>query len=196
MYDFFTTESRSQSFFVQPSFHLRISHSFFVALFERSHGQGDLYKGPGQHFYHYLESLSALGGGDKFLDAIEQLMARQALLAQGLLYHHAFLCVALFSILRSKSSISFHSPYILTECTKQLALAVECPDSRVKFWLWETFSCGARRTLTEVCKVPFTEQTYETVQQHLLSASKAIHDKVSFTLVVTYLISDNSCVVS
>jgi hypothetical protein len=171
--DFLATASRSQSLFVPPSFHLLLSYFSFATLFEKSDGHA-LFYGE-QHFYPHLHLYAFSEGCDKSIDEIDRLLASQSSFVEGL-PSHAFFCITFFSLMMAGSSIP--ASYVLTECTKRLALSVECPDSRVGFWLSNTLYFGVVHGLNRMRTVEFTEQTCESVQQHLLRASKSIHAKV------------------
>ncbi|RXW12407.1 hypothetical protein EST38_g13446 [Candolleomyces aberdarensis] len=172
--DFLKTESRSGSFFVPPSFHLRLSYYSFASVFERSNGQ------PNQHgvpsVTGHLVSM-AFSGACNFIDEIKRFEARRSLnMSRGRLPSHAFLCSTFFhSIVWDVLPIWDYYPYILTHCTEQLALAVECPDSRILLWLEKElfygFGFNPMRTLQ------FTEEICETVQQHLQRVSTALQAK-------------------
>ena len=77
-----------------------------------------------------------------------------------------------------KSQLLNNHSYLLTECTKQLLLAMECLDPRTQLWLrkglpywWPQDSIQA--TICQNC-------TYEAVQHDLQCASTAIHANVRF----------------
>ncbi|RXW18509.1 hypothetical protein EST38_g7353 [Candolleomyces aberdarensis] len=85
--DFLTTQNRSGSFFVPPSFHLRLSYCFFSYILEKG---GDV----GQHFERRWELFTEVEASD-ITNEIEQFKARHPLHTDRLPYH-AFICSAFF----------------------------------------------------------------------------------------------------
>ncbi|KAJ2924988.1 hypothetical protein H1R20_g12090, partial [Candolleomyces eurysporus] len=179
--DFLTTESRSRSFFVQPSFHLRLTYHCFASIFESCTDGRDPYEQPdhyGQQYFDYHLRLLASPEACNFIDEIERFKASQSPFVDEPPSWHAFLCsMFFFSIVRNNSPIADRFSYILTECTKHLALAVEFgPDSRIRHWLQHWLHYGWMPLDSSLRKVQFTEAT--TVQHYLCRASTIIHAKV------------------
>jgi hypothetical protein len=177
--DFLTTESRSRSFFVPPSFHLYLSYYCFSSIIERNHGQtGDYCR---RHFDRHFNSFTISGDCD-FLTKIEQFKACQPLLVNRVTYH-AFLCSMFFftiTSLRGYRPLN-NQPYVLTEWANQLVPAAECPDPPTQCWLEKELSYIIPRDST----VQVTEDELKTLQLALQRASTAIRANVcplNFTL--------------
>ncbi|RXW18190.1 hypothetical protein EST38_g7658 [Candolleomyces aberdarensis] len=177
--DFLTTERRSGSFFVPPSYHLHLSYYCFASICERNDGSAYHY---GMQFLSLHRRSPALLEAYNSIDKIRQFKAPESLSVDRMPSWYAFVCTMFFqAIVWNESSISDCTSYILTECTKHLALAVGCADSCIGLWLGKElhyFPRGWMRSTEH--KVLLTEQTYEAVQQHLQSASAAFPDKVRF----------------
>jgi hypothetical protein len=165
--DFLTTESRSGSFFVPPSFHLHLSYSGFAAH---------------SHAYWYLHDRhwESFGTGCDFVNESEEFKACQHLHI-GRFPYPAFLCTVLFYALLGLISRPSSRTYLLTECAKQLALAAECPDPLIARWLGDR-SLGLSGYLgLEGQRVLITEHLCKTLRHDLERASAAIHAKVRFS---------------
>ncbi|RXW15270.1 hypothetical protein EST38_g10586 [Candolleomyces aberdarensis] len=185
--DFLTMESRSGEFFVPPSFHLHLSYQSFSSFFE---GSGDLasseesgspaFEESGGPAYEYGRAYTdvhwkscALSDTCDLVNEIERLEASQPLHTNKL-PHCAFLCTMLFYSLSLETFDDIL--YGLTESAKQLALAAESSDRRIRLWLEEDFEYGMPES--SVRTVQFTKQTYETLKHDLQRASTAIRAKV------------------
>jgi hypothetical protein len=173
--DFLTTESRSGPFFASPRFHLCLSYYCFASFFKEvnlraySYGQAYLNDHCRRSFAFSKSILS---------NEIEEFTTCQRLFVGGM-PSHTFLCSMFFySIVRKGRPTSDRSWYILTECTKHLALAVECPDSRIQHWMERGLYYGSFGPCMHT--VQFTKQTFQILQQHLERASIAIHANVRF----------------
>ncbi|KAJ2936238.1 hypothetical protein H1R20_g855, partial [Candolleomyces eurysporus] len=192
--DFLTTESRSGSFFVSHSFHLRLSFYCFSSIFEKSNGQAYDYG-----LWYFDAHWKSFADSDTFdfFDGIEQFKTRRPLFANRLQYH-AFLCSMFFYTVFLKNSPSLtDNSYLLTECTNQLALAAECPDPHIRLWLRKVLHYGMTR-YSAMITIQLTENTYETVRNGLQRASAAIHINVyilNFTL-LSVRTTDSNFVVS
>ncbi|RXW11485.1 hypothetical protein EST38_g14370 [Candolleomyces aberdarensis] len=125
------------------------------------------------YFVHHWESFTSSEACD-FIDEIEQFKARQPLLMDRLPYH-AFLCGMIFYNLHLRTPrILVDNLHLLTECAKQLALAIECPDRHMRLWL-ETGMGYMTWDEDDSFTVQFTEDTYKTLQRDLQRASTVIH---------------------
>jgi hypothetical protein len=171
--DFLTTESRSGPLFVPPSFHLHLSFYSFSRMIERTDRDTFDYRSAADFQRHWL-SFAGSEGGD-FISEIEQFKACQPL-RTGKLPHPAFLCTMTFVTFFLIEFHGFDISYLLTECTKQLALAVEFPDPLVGRWLEGNRMLWAEEI--QICTICFTEDTYKTVHHELQGASTAIHTNV------------------
>ncbi|RXW16658.1 hypothetical protein EST38_g9195 [Candolleomyces aberdarensis] len=171
--DFLTTQSRSRVFFVPPSFHLHLSYHCFSSILERSNGRAYNYS---QGYFDAHCRSFALSDACDLIGEIEQFEARQPLLVNQLPYH-AFLCSISFYtlILMEPQPLNGYSD-LLTECAKQLALAAECSDRRIRLWLEEELDYDVLDD-GPACTVQFTKNTYKTVRQDLQRASTAIQTK-------------------
>ncbi|RXW12886.1 hypothetical protein EST38_g12967 [Candolleomyces aberdarensis] len=168
--DFLTTESRSGFFFVPPSFHLHLSYYCFFSVFERSERRFRDYDW--QYFDAHWRSFVKSTACD-FINEIEQFKARQPLLVNRLPYH-VFLCSMFFyTLFRPQSRPSIDSSYLLTKCTTHLALAVECPDRRIRFWLEGGLPYNLWDDGFGIAQI--TEHTYQTLQCDLQGALTAMH---------------------
>ncbi|KAJ2923750.1 hypothetical protein H1R20_g13346, partial [Candolleomyces eurysporus] len=166
--DFLTTESRSKTFFVPPLFHLHLSYYYFTSAIERSNEP--LSRFNYRHFDTHWQSFMASETCD-FIKEIEQLKACQPLFVDRLPYH-AFLGSMLFDTLFLTESWPLNdASYLLTECTKQFTLAVECPDHLIQLWLEESLRYDAD---SDPRTVEFTEYTCEALEQDVQRASTAI----------------------
>jgi hypothetical protein len=171
--DFLITETRSKAFFVPRQFHLRLSYYCFAPNFERIYGQAYTY---GLQFLY--DHLLALPEGCNLINEMQRINARTIPFVERVPFH-TFLCsMCFYSIAWGGSQFSDHFKDLLTECTKQMALAVDHPDSRVRLWLEKDLIDG--RMGNSVRAVELTEDTWETVQQHLERASTTLHAKVRF----------------
>ncbi|RXW16338.1 hypothetical protein EST38_g9517 [Candolleomyces aberdarensis] len=167
--DFLTTESRSGSFFVPPSFHLYLSYYSFSSALENSH---ELARAYGLDYFDSHWQLFARSATCDFIHEIEQFKARQPLLVDRPPYHH-FLCPVFFHALFMMEPLHWNEDlYLLIECAKQLALAVECPDHRVRLWLEQKLWYRARY---QEHQFRLSERTHETLQHDLRRASTTIH---------------------
>jgi hypothetical protein len=70
--------------------------------------------------------------------------------------------------------------YVLTECTKQLALSLRYPDNRIGRWLGFQFHCHIPYLQTRTIQLP--DEAYEELRHHLRRASTAIYAKVFLQL--------------
>jgi hypothetical protein len=173
--DFLTTESRSGSFFVPPSFHLHLSYYCFAA-----HSRAYSYL----HDGHWESFVTACD----FVNEIEKFKACQHLHI-GRFPYPTFLCTMLFYTLFGSISRPSCSTYLLTECAKQLALAAECPEPLIAHWLGE--SLFAPSVFPQGWKgqpVPITEHLCKTLRHDLERASAAIHAKVRFSNLILALL--------
>ncbi|KAJ2936132.1 hypothetical protein H1R20_g965, partial [Candolleomyces eurysporus] len=169
--DFLTTESRSGSFFVPPSFYLYISYFLFSSIPENSDELANDYGWA--YFDSHWRSFAHSEACD-IIQEIEQFKARQPLLVDRPPYH-TFLCSIFFYALFMMEPLPWNEgSYLLTECIKQLVLAVKCPDPRIRLWLdkilhYLLFSNYPERTFR------LSERTHETLQHDLRRVSTAIH---------------------
>jgi hypothetical protein len=181
--DFLTTERRSGSLFVPPSFHVCLSYYWFGAIFAETRGLPAVWKhdhhGTGiwnydRHWRSFLKSDAC-----DFVNDIEQFKSGQPLFVDRLPYH-AFLCSTFFITLfrREFGSLGDNS-YLLTECTKELALAAECPDHRIRLWLEKELDYVLYGGV--ISTTQFTEHTYRRIQHDLPRAAAAIHVNVRFS---------------
>ncbi|KAJ2927661.1 hypothetical protein H1R20_g9437, partial [Candolleomyces eurysporus] len=155
---FLTTESRSGSFFVPPSFHLHLSYHLVSSLFETLKVDGPAY----DYVMWYLKDHWREAFAQSYArstNEIDQLKAPQSLHANRLPYC-AFLCdMFFFSLFLQHPLNSDDTAYLLTECAKQLALAAECPgrcstlwlETGVDFHLRGTVQNDLQRASTAVC---------------------------------------------
>ncbi|RXW13343.1 hypothetical protein EST38_g12509 [Candolleomyces aberdarensis] len=165
--DFLTTESRSGCFFVPPSFRLHLSYYSFSSPFQPDPGFIPLYEW--QYQYLAFDESEACD----FIQEIEQFKARQPLLVNRMPYH-TFLCSIFFHALLMMEPLPWNEDsYLLTECVKQLALAVECPDHRIRLWLEGDLPHDAG----DHQEYPFrlSERTHKTLDHGLRRVSTAIH---------------------
>jgi hypothetical protein len=175
---FLTTDTRSKSFFVPRWFHLRLSYYCFASNFEQRYGKAYTY---GLQFLY--DHLLAMSEGCNFLNEVERVHARPTSFVERVPFH-AFLCsMCFYSIAWGGSRFSDHFEDILTECAKQLALAVESPDNRVRLWLENELIDG--RMGKTLRTVGFTEETCKTIRQHLRHAPATLRAKVSLCDFVT-----------
>ncbi|RXW12887.1 hypothetical protein EST38_g12966 [Candolleomyces aberdarensis] len=168
--DFLTTESRSGSFFVPPLFHLYLSYFSFSSALEHSH---ELARAYGRDYFDSHWQSFARSGTCDFIQEIEQFKACQPLLADRMPYH-TFLCSIFFHALLMMEPLLWNEDsYLLTECVKQLVLAVECPDHRIRLWLEGDLPHDAG----DHQEYPFrlSERTHETLDHGLRRVSTAIH---------------------
>ncbi|KAJ2921061.1 hypothetical protein H1R20_g16031, partial [Candolleomyces eurysporus] len=175
--DFLTTESRSRSFFVPPSFHLRLSFYWFSSIFEKNNGQ---YFDNHSRFFGYHWDSFAYSDACDFINGIKQFKTCLPPFVNGLQYD-AFLCSMFFYTTFLNQSRSPNYSYLLTECTKQLALVAECPDPHIRLWLSKAFPYNMGR-FDAMSLVELTEHTYETIRHDLQRASAAIHANFPETL--------------
>ncbi|RXW22409.1 hypothetical protein EST38_g3446 [Candolleomyces aberdarensis] len=169
--DFLTTERRSGTFFVPPSFHLSLSYYSVSFIFREGNGPARYYGKA--YFVHHWEPFTSSEAYD-FIDEIEQFKVRQPLLMDRLPYH-AFLCGMIFYNLHLRTPrILVDNLHLLTECAKQLALAIECPDRHMRLWL-ETGMGYMTWDEDDSYTVQFTEDTYKTLQRDLQRASTVNH---------------------
>ncbi|RXW19435.1 hypothetical protein EST38_g6423 [Candolleomyces aberdarensis] len=169
--DFLTTENRSGSFFVPRSYHLHLSYYCLSSTIERPSALA--YDYGRDHLEAHWQSFADSEASD-FINEIEQFKAHQPLLVNRLAYH-AFLCSMLFCTLLTKSRPLNDNLYLITECTKQLALAAECHDHRIQVWLEKGLHYGFLSHVSHTLR--FTEHTYEAQQHDLRRASAAIYAK-------------------
>ncbi|KAJ2923749.1 hypothetical protein H1R20_g13345, partial [Candolleomyces eurysporus] len=168
--DFLTIKSRSGLFFVPPSFHLHLSYYCFSTIFSTPEGRPHDYGS--QYFKAHRRSFVQLSEARDFLKEIGQFKGGQPQLVDRLPYH-AFLCSMLFSMLfLVKPQPLDDSSYLLTECTKQLALAVECSDYRIQLWLEKDIPYFIVTEPTRTFQL--TEHAYKALQHDLQRASTAI----------------------
>ncbi|RXW17124.1 hypothetical protein EST38_g8734 [Candolleomyces aberdarensis] len=124
------------------------------------------------HVLLNLQAIIHVPDACDFTDGIEQLKAGQPPRTDRFPYH-AFLCSGLFYSLFWAAEIWDDDP--LTECAKQLALALECPDHRTELWLKQEFIYGLPDYNEGTLEL--TEHTPQTVQHYMQRASTAIHAK-------------------
>ncbi|KAJ2927392.1 hypothetical protein H1R20_g9701, partial [Candolleomyces eurysporus] len=151
-----------------PSFHLHFSYYSFSICVKRSYVSW--------HSSSW-QLFAKLGPGD-FINEIEQLKARQPYVDRSL--YHAFLSSSFFySLFLDKMiPVSDAFAYLLTEITKQFALAAEysASDSRLELWFDQRW-CFPVPPYNLYQRVRFTEHVYKTLQHDLQRASIAIHAK-------------------
>ncbi|RXW13723.1 hypothetical protein EST38_g12130 [Candolleomyces aberdarensis] len=175
--DFLTTESRSGSFFVLPSFHLHLSYHLVSSLFKTPRDNGPIHDYSMWYLKdHWREAAAfAESSASTLTNEIEKFKAPHSLRANRLPYR-GFLCDMFFFSLLYNPSTSDGFTHFLTECAKQLALVAESPDDRIGPWL-ETvmnfYVLGGPSLRT----FQFAEPTCKTVQHHLRRASAAIYAK-------------------
>jgi hypothetical protein len=170
--DFLTTESRSGSFFVPPSFHLYLSYYCFSSIIERNNVQTDEYCW--MNFDHHWR-LFARSGNCDFLTEIEQFKARQPLLVNRVTYHAFLFSMFLYTITDLQEyPQSNNQTYVLMEWANQLVLAAECPGPNTQRWLEK----GLHYLWPSRSVVQLTEHTHETLQRALQRASTAIRANV------------------
>ncbi|RXW18222.1 hypothetical protein EST38_g7631 [Candolleomyces aberdarensis] len=173
--DFLTTESRSGPFFVSPSLHLHLSYYCSSYALKMSSTRANTYCQV--YFDRHWKAFTQSTGARNFINEIEEFNARHPPLVNQLSFH-AFLCSMFFySILTVEAPHPDTTEllYLLTECTKQLALAVESPDRRIRLWLEMELPFGLPDRFERV--VHFTQDIYEALRPALRSASTAIHAK-------------------
>ncbi|RXW16343.1 hypothetical protein EST38_g9515 [Candolleomyces aberdarensis] len=168
--DFFTTESRSGSFFVPPSYHLYLSYFCISSALENNNEQAHVY---GRQYFDSHWRLFAGSTGCNFFQEIEKFKARQPLLVDRLPYH-AFLCSVFFYTFFMMDRRRWNEGLdLLIECAKQLALAMECPDRHIRLWLGEKLYYSATDHREEAFRL--SERAHEALQHDLQCVSTAIH---------------------
>ncbi|RXW22726.1 hypothetical protein EST38_g3128 [Candolleomyces aberdarensis] len=173
--DFLTTEGRSGSFFVPPSFHLHLSYHLISSIFEKLGVAGLTRNYDIWYLKHHWQE--AFAQSYPCTSTNEQLKAPHSLHANRLPYC-AFLCdMFLYSLFLHNPQITGDSPCLLTECSKQLALVAECPDPRIGLWLETTMDIYLMHGGIQTGTVQFTECMCQTVQHDLRRASTAIYAK-------------------
>jgi hypothetical protein len=182
--DFLTTESRSGSLFVPPSFHLCLAYYCFSWNCEESNDSARL---PASSRFHkpYWESFATSGASD-LINEIERFKACPPLRDGGMPYPAFFCTVFFYALFVGKPYPSNDASYLFTGCAKQLALAAECPDPllQIEGWLRNSTFMYLRDKIHR--DIPsFTEDTCKTLQHHLQRASTAIYANVRFRF--TYL---------
>jgi hypothetical protein len=164
--NFLITESRSGAFFVRPSFHLHLSYYSFSLALENGNGPAEAYAG--QHFDGHWDSFTGL---IEPLDLIEIIKGHSLHVVR--LPCEAFMCSMLFySLFLLDLSIPNLGSCLLTELSKQLVLAVECPNPRARLWLETGLYYDLRSGFMD--EVEFTEGLFETLQRDVRRASSAI----------------------
>ncbi|KAJ2915250.1 hypothetical protein MD484_g5166, partial [Candolleomyces efflorescens] len=161
--DFLTTESRSGSLFVPPSFHLCLSYYYFAA-----HSPA---------YWHlrdrHWESFATARGVEEALTCTGDLHT------SGKISLPAFLCTMLFFTLFGSAFRLSCSAYLFTECAKQLTLAAEHPDPFVAGWLRAgVLGFSGRWVELEHPDYSITEDLCKTLRDELERASTAIHVNV------------------
>ncbi|KAJ2916664.1 hypothetical protein MD484_g3739, partial [Candolleomyces efflorescens] len=166
--DFLTTESRSGSFFVPPSFHLDLSYYCFSSIIERNivHPSNDYCwrNFDDHHWDSFAESRDC-----DFLAEIERFKAHPPLVSHRINYHAFLFSMFFYTMVRSsRLNLPIDEPFV-AEWANQLVLAVECASPDTKRWLEQPLHYE-----TYLASVPFTEHMYETLKQALERASAAI----------------------
>ncbi|RXW22711.1 hypothetical protein EST38_g3129 [Candolleomyces aberdarensis] len=173
--DFFTTEGRSGSFFVPPSFHLHLSYHLISSIFENLGVYRPAYNYGTWYLAHHWREASAQSYA--CISANEQSNAPHSLHANRLPYGAFLSHMSLYSLLNN-FPITGGSPSLFTEWAKQLARAVECPDPRIKLWLEAGLGMDFNFVNRGInIRIEFTERTHQTVQHDLRRASTAISAK-------------------
>jgi hypothetical protein len=176
--DFLTTESRSGSFFVPPSFHLYLSYYCFSSIIERNKFEGYCWSYFDRHWGSFARS-----GDCDFLTEIEQFKARQPLLVNRVTYHAFLFSMFFYTVIDLQRYPLLNLPYVLTEWANQLVLAAECRGSHTEHWLEKGLYYDASRRNT----IQFTEDGLKTLQHAMQRASTAIRANVcllNFTLLL------------
>jgi hypothetical protein len=185
--DFLTTESRSGSFFVPPSFNLCLAYYHFDSEIEASALDN----------IHARPFIAYLGHRPTTPNAIEQFKANRSLFVDRV-PSHAFLCSMFWYMIINPWGPDDHT-YLVHECAQHLALAVECPDSSIRLWLtiWrQTRSVRVLREFGILSSVQrttqFTEQTCKVLQR----ASTVIRARVHLFCPLREMPDTNTCIVS
>jgi hypothetical protein len=179
--DFLTTQNRSGPLFVPPSFHLCLAYYHFDFELEPS----ALYYIPAHPFIDHL--------GDRSLttpNTIEQFKANQSLFVDRL-PSHAFLCSMFWYLIFNPLRSDDHA-YLFNECAQHLALAVECPESSIRPWLWK----GSAKLLDGYLNRSTTQQFTEQMHKALQRASTVIRARVHFFCPLREMPDTNTCIVS
>jgi hypothetical protein len=177
--DFLTTETRSGVFFVQPSYHLKLSYRCFSLNLERVFSStpwfGTYYWGNCQR--HWTSFLATIPGAS-FLAALEQLSHFPD---RGLSYH-LFSFLQAFSYLSDQDSdyMPVQAMDVLISCVGSLALALEC-DTAPDRWLQKGFHSFLGYVAYERQHVHCSEIQHEhatTFQRNVKRVETAIRAKV------------------
>ncbi|RXW24569.1 hypothetical protein EST38_g1301 [Candolleomyces aberdarensis] len=171
--DFLTTDRRSSCFFVPPWFLLRLSYRYFLSDFRKGRGATYYYRHT-PLFTHYSNYFAASSSSDLTIEIEWFKDCKSPHLDTPPL--HAFLSSALsHSFLINPPPVEFSSTlllYMLTESTRHLAMAVEHPDARIRFWLNRRLPIVISTVRNQT--IEFTKHTYESLQRNLQRASIAI----------------------
>jgi hypothetical protein len=179
--DFFTSESRSLAYFVSPTYHLRLAYLFFVIdyvdevnctrIYHRDFRQRTLHSSWRHHWKLFLQwcpdsALSDPGKVQKIL-----LDASQPEL------HHAFLSVAFFVAAFEMTLLEDGTLYMVTECAKQVALAVEHNSALdVERWLGEAACFAPSGSNYKV--IELSTSAIQNLQENVQLAWEAVEAKV------------------
>ncbi|KAJ2912826.1 hypothetical protein MD484_g7589, partial [Candolleomyces efflorescens] len=169
--DYLTTESRAGRFFVPLSFHVHLSFYSFYTIISCDGRRGDYcWFNFGTHWRLFAGS-KAPG----FLAGIEQFKNHPPVFPNRVRpNYHAFLCSMFFcsAFLARVESLSDCS-YLLTECTRHLALAAESADLHTRLWLEKELDYDHTGDVI----VQLTEPTHKALCVDLQRASTAIKAK-------------------
>ncbi|RXW13117.1 hypothetical protein EST38_g12736 [Candolleomyces aberdarensis] len=183
--DFLTSKTRSGTFFVSPSYHLKLSYHCFSFNFERQ--LNNIPSSPVTDYseqrcrYHWVQFLKT-NSEQSILNEPKQLFH---LPSQNLSYHlFSFIHVFLWLF----GDDSDHSPqqvwYGLSKCIESLALALEC-DPAPDRWLQKMFiSLGFRPHFVakHVCRSKIHQEHATALQRDVGRLGKAIREKCGSSL--------------
>ncbi|KAJ2916681.1 hypothetical protein MD484_g3741, partial [Candolleomyces efflorescens] len=171
--DFLTTETRSGSLFVPPSFHLHLSYYCFSSIIERN--IADFYDYCWANFSSHWDSFAFASNCD-FYTEIQRLKSRSPFLVNRVNCHVFLFSMFFYTIARGLAAFNFLiNERFMIEWADQLVLAVECPSPYTKCWLEGGLSYGCYTLSTSV---PFPEHAFEILQHGLQRASPAIRANV------------------
>lgn len=178
--DFLTTTNRSGDFFVPRWFDLRLSYRYFLSDFRKSRGATYYYRHT-PLFIRYSSFFAASGSPDLTIDVEWFRHCKAPHIDRPPL--HAFLSSALFYsfLINPPRHAEFSSGvllYMLTESTQHLAMAVEYPDDRTRFWLNRRLPMIAAVSTVRIQNIEFTKDTFATLQNNLQRASTGLQTNV------------------